>query len=163
MPVHAPRPGRPLAQPGASWIGRQIAALQALPEGQLTALWAETHGRPAPPGLGHDLLLRVLAQRLQEDALGGLAPAVQLRLDQLAARLERNPERDLLATPRIKPGTRLIRHWHGELYIVEVLANGFAYRGQRYTSLSAIARTITGTRRSGPAFFGLHARHRRHA
>ena len=164
MPVHDHRSGRPQGQPGASWIGRQIAALQALPEGQLTALWAETHGRPAPPGLGHDLLRRVLAQRLQEDALGGLAPAVQQRLDQLAARLERNPERDLLAPLlRIKPGTRLIRHWHGELHIVEVLANGFAYRGQRYTSLSAIARTITGTRRSGPAFFGLHARHRRHA
>ena len=103
-------------------------------------------------------LLRVLAQRLQEDALGGLAPEVQRRLDQLAARLERHPERDLLATPRAKPGTRLIRQWQGQVHLVEVEDHGFAYRGQRYRSLSAIARTITGTHRSGPAFFGLEPR-----
>jgi hypothetical protein len=158
LPVHDQRSGLTLPQPGAAWIGRQIAALQALSQGQLRALWAETHGRPAPPGLGHDLLLRVLAHRLQEDALGGLAPEVQQRLRQLAARLQRHPERDLLATPRLKPGTRLIRHWHGELHLVEVLTQGFTYRDQRYRSLSAIARIITGTHRSGPAFFGLEPR-----
>ena len=158
MPVHDHRSGLPQAQPGAAWIGRQIVALQALSQDQLRALWAETHGHPAPPGLGHDLLLRVLAHRLQEDALGGLAPEVRQRLAILAARLERHPERDLLATPRAKPGTRLIRHWHGELHIVEVLSQSFIYRGQRYPSLSSIARTITGTHRSGPAFFGLEPR-----
>jgi hypothetical protein len=150
--------------PRPSWISRQIAALQALSHDQLRALWAEAHGRPPPPSLGHHLLRRVLAQRLQEDALGGLAPPARQRLDQLVARLQRTPERDLVLPLRIKPGTRLIRQWQGEIHLVEVQGHGFAYRGQRYTSLSAIARTITGTSWSGPVFFGLKRRPaKRHA
>ena len=158
MPVHDHRSGLPQAQLAAAWLGRQITALQALSESQLRALWAETHGQSAPPGLGRDLLLRVLAQRLQEDTLGGLAPNLQQRLHQLAVRLGRHPERDLLAPPRAKPGTRLIRQWQGQIHLVEVEDHGFAYRGQRYTILSAIARTITGTPWSGPLFFGLKRR-----
>ena len=74
------------------------------------------------------------------------------------------PGRDLALPIRIKPGTRLIRQWQGEIHLVEVQGHGFAYRGQRYTSLSAIARTITGTPWSGPVFFGLKRRRaKRHA
>ena len=152
------RQGLPQAQPMPPWIGQQIAALQALSGDQLRSLWAQTHRHPAPPWLSHGLLLRALAHRLQEDALGGLAPTVQQRLGDLAARLQRNPDLDLAATPRIKPGTRLIRQWRGELHQVEVLDHGFAYRGERHASLSAIARSITGTRWSGPVFFGLKRR-----
>jgi hypothetical protein len=144
------------------WIGQQIAALQALSLDQLRTLWAQAYHHPAPPGLGQELLLRALAHRLQEDALGGLAPAVQERLRQLAARLQRDPDRDLAPTLRIKPGTRLLRQWRGEIHLVEILDHGFAYRGQRYASLSAIARTITGTPWSGPVFFGLKRRNGRH-
>lgn len=156
------RQGLPQAQSMPSWIGQQIAALQALALDQLQSLWMQTHGHPAPPGLGEELLRRALAQRLQEDALGGLAPALQQRLRQLAARLQRNPDLDLAATPRIKPGTRLLRQWRGAVHLVEVLDHGFAYRGQRYGSLSAIARAITGTRWSGPVFFGLKRRSGQH-
>ncbi len=60
-----------------------------------------------------------------------------------------------LAEPRIKPGTRLVRVWQGSLHEVTVLDAGFSYRGQTYASLSVIARQITGTRWSGPQFFGL--------
>ena len=55
-------------------------------------------------------------------------------------------------------GTRLIREWHGTPHEVEVLEDGYLWRGVRHRSLSAIARTITGTRWSGPRFFGLVAR-----
>jgi hypothetical protein len=79
-------------------------------------------------------------------------------LADLAGRLERDPETALSVPLRIKPGTRLIRAWRGERHQVTVLENEFAYRGARYRSLSAIARTITGTRWSGPTFFGLKTR-----
>jgi hypothetical protein len=61
----------------------------------------------------------------------------------------------LVIAPRIKLGTRLVRQWQGETHEVTLLDSGYAYRGQRYASLSEIARFITGTRWSGPLFFGL--------
>ena len=92
--------------------------------------------------------------------MGGLAPAQRRHLADLAARLERDPETALSLPLRIKPGTRLIRAWRGERHQVTVLEHGFEYRGERHGSLSAIARAITGTRWSGPAFFGLKTRRR---
>jgi len=62
---------------------------------------------------------------------------------------------DFLDVPRIRPGARLIREWQGETYKVMVVEDGFVYQGNRYKSLSEIARLITGTRWSGPRFFGL--------
>jgi len=59
------------------------------------------------------------------------------------------------ATRTLKPGARLIREWNGSSHIVEVVEDGFLWNGKRYRSLSAIARAITGTRWSGPRFFGL--------
>ena len=55
-------------------------------------------------------------------------------------------------------GTRLLREWQGVEQVVTVTADGFEWQGRPYKSLSAIARAITGTRWSGPAFFGLKAR-----
>jgi hypothetical protein len=81
-------------------------------------------------------------------------------LADLAARLGRDPKTALSVPLRIKPGTRLIRAWRGERHQVTVLEHGFEYRGERHVSLSAIARAITGTRWSGPAFFGLKTRRR---
>jgi hypothetical protein len=101
-----------------------------------------------------------VACRMQEDALGGLAPELRAHLADLAARLASDPNAPLMAPRRIKPGTRLIRDWRGERHQVTVLDDGFAYRDERYGSLSAIARAITGTRWSGPAFFGLKTRRR---
>jgi hypothetical protein len=139
----------------------QIAALEALSIEQLRSRWAEAYGRPPPPCSHRQFLVRGLAQILQEEALGGLASALRRRLVRLAGALERHGGDPSFAAPPIKPGTRLIRQWHGAIHQVTVLDNGFAYRGERYRSLSAIARTITGTRWSGPAFFGLKTRRRR--
>jgi hypothetical protein len=139
----------------------QIAPLERLDMEQLRSRWAEAYSRPPSPGLHRQFLVRSLAHRLQENALGGIAPAQRRRLADLAARLERSPETALSVPLRIKPGTRLIRAWRGERHQVTVLEHGFEYRGERHGSLSAIARAITGARWSGPAFFGLKTR--RHA
>jgi Protein of unknown function (DUF2924) len=139
----------------------QIAALEALGIEQLRSRWAEAYSRPPPPGMHRQLLVRGLAHRLQQDMLGGLAPALRRRLVGLAGAIERHGQDPFLTAPRIKPGTRLIRQWRGAIHQVIVLEHGFEYRGERHGSLSAIARAITGARWSGPAFFGLKTR--RHA
>jgi hypothetical protein len=99
----------------------------------------------------------LLAYRLQEQAFGGLKPAYKRRLRQLAESFEQNPSRIVktVSPARIKPGTRLIRQWDGQTHQVTVAEEGFEYKGERYKSLSEIARLITGTRWSGPLFFGL--------
>ena len=99
-------------------------------------------------------LLRALAYGIQEKALGGLDRTTRRRLDRAAADLAagRTPAPP---GPRIKPGTRLLREWQGKVYEVIVLEKGVQYRGDSWPSLSAVAREITGTRWSGPRFFGL--------
>jgi hypothetical protein len=99
----------------------------------------------------------MLAHRLQEKAFGGLSKPSRNRLLNLAESAEKPSTRLPHATKRLKPGTRLIREWRGETHVVSVLDDGAEYRGKRYGSLSEIARTITGTRWSGPAFFGLRS------
>jgi Protein of unknown function (DUF2924) len=133
----------------------QIAALEALSIEQLRSRWAEAYGMPPPPCSHRQFLVRGLAHDLQQVTLGGLAPALRRRLVRLAVALERDGGDPFFAALRIKPGTRLIRQWHGAVHQVTVLENGFAYRGERYRSLSAIARIITGAHWSGPTFFGL--------
>ena len=56
---------------------------------------------------------------------------------------------------RVRPGTRLVRAWHGRTYLVTATENGFTYEGETYGSLSAVAHHITGAHWSGPRFFGL--------
>jgi Protein of unknown function (DUF2924) len=83
----------------------------------------------------------------------GGRPAIPEEIRDLINRGE--PVRPLATVDRLRPGMSLERGWRGETHIVTILAEGFAYRGQRYRSLSEIARLITGTRWNGPAFFGL--------
>lgn len=100
----------------------------------------------------------MLAYRLQEKALGGMKPSIARRLRTIADEVvsgKRNPRRSQLA-PR--PGTRMVRQWQGKLHEVVTLESGFSYEGRKYASLSEIARAITGSRWSGPAFFGLRKR-----
>ena len=142
-------------------LAEQVRTLEALSIEQLRSRWTESYGMPPPARSRRDFVVRGLAHRLQEEALGGLAPAQRRRLARLAVALERDGGDHSFSAPRIKPGTRLIRQWRGAIHQVTVLENGFAYRGERYLSLSAIARTITGSRWSGPTFFGLKTRPRR--
>jgi Protein of unknown function (DUF2924) len=100
-------------------------------------------------------MIPILAYRIQEQAYGGLNPFTHKRLQKLAAELEHKQKARLPLSPQLKTGTQLLRQWQGEMHEVLVVDGGFEYRGKQYESLSEIARQITGTRWSGPLFFGL--------
>ena len=97
-----------------------------------------------------DLLRRAIAFERQASREGGVPP-------KLLRRLQAAPTANVTSvrTRTLKPGTRVLRTWQGETHSVLVLTDGVEYRGVRYPSLSAVARLITGTRWSGPRFFGL--------
>jgi len=132
-----------------------VASLPQIGSTRLRTLWFECFGRSVPVPPRNDFLIRCLAYRIQEEAHGGLNAATRKRLHKLAGLLENNPNSASFNARRIKPGTRLIREWRGDIHEVVVTDKGFAFRGKRYRSLSEIARAITGTRWSGPLFFGL--------
>ncbi len=136
-------------------ISTKLQALPHLPKPELLALWQELFVKPAHPRLRRNLMILILAYRIQEQAYGGLKPSTRKRLQKLAAELEQNQKAPMPLTPQLKTGTKLLRQFQGEMHEVLVADEGFEYRGQRYESLSEIARQITGTRWSGPLFFGL--------
>jgi Protein of unknown function (DUF2924) len=135
--------------------GRKPACAQ---QSRTSQKWRERLKQAPPSHFNKPILVPLLAYRLQEQAYGGLKPAYKRRLRELAESFERNPNQPPKAVSsfaRIKPGTRLIRQWDGQTHQVTVAEEGFEYKGERYKSLSEIARLITGTRWSGPLFFGL--------
>ena len=144
--------------PAAAAQVEAIAELEILPKDELRRRWAESFNAAVPSRASREFLERSLAYWIQEQALGGLTPRLRSRLARLAGAYERDPGFTPAPTPSFKPGTRLIREWKGEIHEVEVLEEGFSWRGHRYTNLSRIAREITGTRWSGPLFFGLRKR-----
>ena len=91
---------------------------------------------------------------------GGLTSETLRQLRRLVQQLERSGELDLERQVTLKAGTRLVREWNGRTIHVAVEDDGFVYDGAKYPSLSHVARTITGTRWSGPRFFGLRQRSR---
>jgi hypothetical protein len=139
-------------------LASQLEQIRELNLEELREQWRTWFGTEPPPKLRSSLMVQGIAYRLQEKAFGGLKPAT-LRLlerigDDAAAR------RQVSATPekiRVSTDTVLIREWHGTKHQVTVLKDGFLYHAKRFRSLSEIARTITGSRWSGPLFFGLKA------
>ena len=111
--------------------------------------------RTVTPDLAPDLMRRAIAWRLQERFHGGLAPSVMKAITALQMRMARDGGTGAIAAPTLKPGTRLVREWHGKTYNVLVCDAGYEHDGRRYRSLSQIAREITGAAWSGPRFFGL--------
>jgi hypothetical protein len=132
-----------------------IEVLNDLDGATLKAMWVERFGSAPPLRARKSLLVDCLAYRIQEQAFGGLALSIRTRLKKLANDVAEGKKPDLLFRPTIKPGTRLIRSWGGQTHEVQVLDEGFTYRDQQYSNLSEIARVITGSRWSGPLFFGL--------
>ena len=119
--------------------------------------WRQLHRTGPPQGLSRDLLIRALANQLQERTHGGASRALRRRLETLAGEFERsNGSFDPALLP--KTGTTLVRQWRGRTHKVLVGEDGFEYEGQRYRSLSVIAERITGAHWSGPRFFGLTKR-----
>jgi hypothetical protein len=117
------------------------------------------HGVQAasPPHLPRHLLFRILAYRLQADHLGDLDSDTRRLLDRSGTPVEVGQLATALNRRRteLRPGTVMVREWNGHLQRVMVLADGFAWNGKTYRSLSKIAFAITGTRWNGPRFFGV--------
>jgi hypothetical protein len=141
-----------------SSITKRLASLPNLGQPALGNLWQQLFKKEPPPEIRKDLMLRIVAHRLREQAFGELSDASCRRLRQLASTFEADPNAVVSSRPPIKPGTRLVRQWKEQVHVVEVEKKGYEYRGARSENLSEIARLITGTRWSGPAFFGLKAK-----
>ncbi len=136
-----------------------LAGLATMTPAQLRAEWRRLHrGHPLPEGLSADLVARGVAWRTQERCHGGLPPARVRELARLAKQMRAGGCLDLERDLRLKPGTRLVRQWHGRTYRVLVLDHGYQYDGRHFQSLTRIAREITGAAWSGPRFFGLKRR-----
>ncbi|HXI16157.1 MAG TPA: DUF2924 domain-containing protein [Chloroflexota bacterium] len=135
-------------------LADRLNGLAVLPPAALRAEWRRLYRAPAP-ALSPDLLVRGIAYRLQEKACGGLAPAVDRELVRLAARGTLPTRSSPSAAVSLRSGTRLLRSWNRETYSVLVTEDGYRFNDQTYSSLSSIAKVITGTKWSGPRFFGL--------
>ena len=131
----------------------EVQNLIKLKREALLPVWREYFDEDPPPRLRKELMVPLLAYRIQEREQGGLSQAARRRLKEHIEQLDGKQGAGSSATCRA--GTRLVRSWKGELHGVTVLDEGFEYRGNRFATLSVIAREITGTRWSGPVFFGL--------
>jgi len=130
---------------------RKIVGLGDLSNGDLVERWIGLHGSAPPQRLTKDLLVRGIAYELQAQELGGLNAVEKKSLAAFAA------GRASLGPKNLPTGTRLYRSWQGVTHEVLVSEGSYNWKGQSYTSLSEVARAITGTRWSGPRFFGVTA------
>ncbi|NND42670.1 MAG: DUF2924 domain-containing protein [Silicimonas sp.] len=126
-----------------------VADIETMDRAALVAAWDAVFGTPVPKRLSSPFLRRFLAFEVQACGRTGLPKGFVAKLAKAA---RDDPSR---ASPALKPGGRLIREWNGATHVVDVIDGGFLWNGERYASLSPIARAITGARWSGPRFFGL--------
>jgi hypothetical protein len=139
-----------------------LDALSGLGKLDLKQRWEEAFSHPPPKYMRREILVRALAHETQLEAAGGMPAGLTRQLER-AARSMREGKASAAAGDHhrsassltIKPGTRLLRDWQGVTHEVIILENGIQYRDREWNSLSAVAREITGTRWSGPLFFGL--------
>ncbi|MHB1002029.1 MAG: DUF2924 domain-containing protein [Armatimonadota bacterium] len=145
----------------------QIEALPHMPYGELKALWTTICGCEPPTYHRQYLELR-LAYRIQEFSYGGLTDTARDKMRQIlkehgyddnGIKVQSSNSRRRRATDDMPVlGTKLIREWKGVRHEVMIVHGGIEYCGKRYRSLSAIARSITGTSWNGRVFFGLGSR-----
>jgi len=140
----------------AQSVEAEVAALGDLDLAALRERWEKLFGNPPPKSLRRAFLVKACAYQTQVKAFGGLSAATKRRLRQIVEAARDGTVDAVVAAPRIKPGVRLVRAWRGTTHVVTVLADRkFEWNGERYGSLSAIARQITGTSWNGRAFFGV--------
>jgi hypothetical protein len=133
----------------------EIRRLPDLSLDELRSRWKALFGNPAPLSLRRKFLARAVAYQMQVQAYGGLSNSTKRRLREIAEAVRRgNPDAAGIAR-QIRPGTQMIRQWRDETHIVTAISQGFEWKGQRYKSLSAVAKEITGTNWNGYAFFGI--------
>src|SRR5580700_8870364 len=133
-------------------VAQALARLSELTIFELRGEWRRLHRMPPPIRLSRDLLTRGISYKLQERAYGGLSTATARKLEQAGAdSLSRG---SVTPAPPIslRPGTRLVREWRGVTHMVLIHADGIEWRGQRYRSLTIVARDH-GRPLVGPAVF----------
>ena len=133
------------------WLANDLDLITALEGAALASAWMDVFAAPMPE-VAPSLLRRALAYERQERKFGGLPVVLRKRLEAAAfGETAGMPEPPM----KLKPGTRLMREWNGTMYSVLVTADGFDFAGRTWSSLTTIARQITGAHQSGPRFFGL--------
>ncbi len=168
---------------GSLELADQLTAIPSLTMSELVERW-QVLGLGEPPRLPLPILQRLLAQLLQEQALGGLPASATRQLEAAANDTAKNasavssyslpcasasssnlpppskaaPRRVSSRQVTLRAGTRLVREWNGRTISVEVVDDHFVWNDAPYRSLSEIARAVTGTRWSGPRFFGIAGR-----
>jgi hypothetical protein len=152
--VGPPRPGEHKER-DATVLAR-VVALKRMPVNDLKAEWRALFGTDAPNNSRSFLELR-MAHRLQELTCGGVVRETAKLLIGLADEVQGKPGRKSMIADSRNPvvGTRLLREWDGIEHTVTVMKDGFDWQGRKFKSLSAVARTITGTQWNGYRFFGL--------
>jgi len=148
-----------LRNPDLAGLDGEIAGLVDRSTEELRRAWRTLHHTGPPLGLSRDLIIRGLADKLQQRAQGGPTRALQRRLRILAGEFERGA-RSFDPGGVLKTGATLVRQWRGHTHTVLVREDGFEYDGQRYRSLTVIAERITGAHWSGPRFFATGKRAR---
>src|SRR3954470_8534446 len=139
----------------------KLAAVTQMDAEQLRSEWRRWYRARPPSRLGRELLLLGVAWKIQEQVHGGLGAGTTRRLAELAATLADGGDLVRSRAVRLRQGAKLVREWQGQMITVLVLEDGFEWQGRRWRSLSMIAREITGTRWSGPRFFGIDRGKRR--
>ena len=131
-------------------LGAALAGLERASRHRLTEHWVGYFGAAPPPRTSRSLMIRAVAYKMQERVIGGLSAATR----RLLGTAEPAPVRRRRG---LRPGTVLIREWHGIAHQITIAEQGVIYRGEHHRSLSEVARLITGARWSGPRFFGVEA------
>jgi Protein of unknown function (DUF2924) len=149
-------------------VEEEIAHLRGLDLKGLRSRWQSVFGGTAPAHLTRHLLFAVIAYRIQADRFGDLDHATRQVLDRTVAKEAETGMTARLADfdqkrTELTPGTVLVREWDRQSQRVMVMADGFAWNGQTYDSLSKVAFAITGTKWNGPRFFGLRDKEDRSA
>jgi hypothetical protein len=136
-------------------LAKELKDLEAQTDDELKDRWRSLYGTKPPQKIHRSLLIAAVAHRMQEKALGALKSSVRRHLMQAV----NNPATCRPSTGHLclrpRAGTVLVRDWGGVTHQAQVLQDGILFRSKRFKSLSEVARVITGSRWSGPLFFGL--------
>jgi Protein of unknown function (DUF2924) len=144
-----------LPKTGPEKLAQDLKDLGTRGDDELKERWRNLYGTEPPRKIHRSLLIPAIAYRMQANALGGLKPSARRHLMRVARNTADGREAPGCPSLSPRPGTVLVRDWGGVTHQVKVLEYGLLFRGKRYGSLSEVARVITGSRWSGPLFFGL--------
>ncbi len=138
-------------------LSAEIAGLSKAVITDLRERWKTLYGKEPSGHIGRSFLIGAIAYRLQEQAFGGLKLSTRRLLARVAEETAAGSSSKSRPIRKAETGTILVREWQGAAHRVTVLGDGVSFNGKRYRSLSEVAREITGSRWSGPRFFGLRS------